>query len=108
MLSKFLLDIAGVRIRIEMSQFVPLHESFRPFLAADGQSDYTVCYRLVEELPPIPAEVIHEDLCYRVHPGPDGAHIRSFFDAPRDLIPYAMTYPGEGSGELMVDRKSVV
>ena len=103
MCSECLLEIAGVRFRLETQEPLALTKEFKPFLTAESRTDFTIRYRQVEVLPPIPAEVLHEECSYRVHPRPEGGYFRSFFDAPRDLTPYGVVYPGAAEGEVLVD-----
>ena len=86
----YLLEIAGIKIGMETHLFLQPEPEFADFLITDGNADFTARYHQVDQLPPIPAEILHEDNCYRVHPDGKGGYIRSFFDAPRDLTPYAV------------------
>lgn len=86
---QYLLAIAGTLIRIKTEQPLLVEKEFLPFLAESGTADFQVYYRQVDELPRIPDTIIHADHCYRVHPDGNGGYIRSFFDAPRDDLPYA-------------------
>ena len=86
-LSSYFLSIAGVSLSLETDRSFVEAKEFLPFLTEGECPDYRACFRLVAALPPIPDEVLHEDLCYRVHPNGRGGYLRSFFDAPRDLTP---------------------
>ena len=90
MLYQYALAIAGIIIRIETEQPLMVEPAFHPFLTQDGVPDFWALYRQVDALAEIPAEVIYEDNCYRVHPDGKGGAVRYFFDAPRDNIPYGM------------------
>lgn len=92
------LSIAGVPIRMELEQPVPMTEAFRPFVS-EQPPVYTARFRQVRELGPIDAQVVYSGNCYRVHP--EG--IRSFFDAPRDLTPYAVARTDHEAGLIGVD-----
>lgn len=97
----YLLDVAGLRIRMEMEQPLHIEESFHPFLTEGGDPDFRALYRQVDALPRIPETVLHEGNCYRVHPDGKGGYLRTFFDALRDDTPYAVAqYDG---GVIRVD-----
>ena len=83
-------QIAGVRLRLEMDCTPKTDGRFHPFLTTEGEPDYIIRVCQVEALPPIPAEVIHEEKSYRVHPDGRGGYIRSFIDAPLEDHPYAV------------------
>ena len=91
------LSIAGVTIRMAFQEPVPMTDAFRPFLTRQ-QPDYTAVFRRVEALPAYDARVLFEGNCYRVHP--DGC--RSFFDAPKDLTPYALARTDHAAGTVDV------
>lgn len=89
--------IAGVTIRLESDQVLKVTEEFAPFLEDHPVSRYRGVFHRVDELPPIPGEVMMEDSCHRVHPDGRGGHQRSFFDPPRDLDAYSLvTYDYAG------------
>lgn len=93
----YTLSIAGLLIRMETEQPLTVEREFSPFFAQDGTPDFWARYRQVDTLPGIPAEILHEDNCYRVHPDGKGGCLRSFFDAPRDDTPYAVAqYDADG------------
>ena len=102
-LSSYFLSIAGVSLSLETDRSFVEAEEFLPFLTEGECPDYRACFRLVAALPPIPDEVLHEDLCYRVHPDGRGGYLRSFFDAPRDLTPYAVAAYDYPQGVIQVD-----
>lgn len=70
---------------MELEHPVPMTEAFRPFLTGRG-GGYTGRFRRVDRLPAFDDRVIAAGNCYRVHPG----GLRSFFDPPRELTPYAL------------------
>ena len=77
--------------------------SFLPFVKGADAPDYRIVFRQVEALPAVPEMVIHEDDCYRVHPDGNGGYLRSFFDAPRDLTPYAVAEYDHLDGLIQID-----
>lgn len=91
------ISLAGVTIRMELQEPVAMTDPFRPFLAA-GVPDYTAKFRRVETLPEYDDRVLYEGSCYRVHPG----NCRSFFDAPKDLTPYALAQTDHAAGTIDV------
>ena len=92
------LSIAGLPIRMELERPVPMTDAFRPFLTALPPR-YTGRFRQVETLPPFDDRILYTGNCYRTHP--DGT--RSFFDAPRDMTPYALTRTDHEAGTVDVD-----
>lgn len=92
------LSIAGIPIRMELEQPVPMTDAFRPFLTAE-QPWFTGRFRCVERLPELEDAVLYTGNCYRAHPN----GVRSFFDAPKDLTPYAVARTDFGAGEITVD-----
>lgn len=96
------LRIAG--ISLSLTSFLPWkpEEAFLPFTEEVLSPDYRVTFRLTEALPPIPAEVIFEGDCYRVHPDGKGGCLRSFFDAPRETAPYGVAEYDWERGEVRV------
>ena len=91
------LSIAGVPIRMELEQPVPMTDAFRPFLTEE-EPVYTGRFRQVSELGAIDARCLFTGNCFRVYP--DG--VRSFFDAPRDLTAYAAARTDLESGTVEV------
>ncbi len=87
---RYCLSLADVIIAMETDQDLTVNKEFMPFLCETDQADFLASFRLVENLPDIPEAILHEDNCYRVHPDCHGGYLRSFFDAPRDLTPYAL------------------
>ena len=85
MMKTLALSIAGVPIRMELQEEVPMTDAFRPFLT-EREPDCIGRFRLVRDLPDFDRRTLYTGNCYRVHP--DGS--KSFFDAPRDLTPYAL------------------
>ena len=72
-------------------------EAFRPFLT-ERAPDCTGRFRLVRDLPDFDRRVLHTGTCYRVHPG----DAKSFFDAPKDLTPYALARTDHEAGTVDV------
>lgn len=89
-LHRYCLSLADITVAMETDHVLLLDEKFDPFLCETAKPDFLASFRLVERLPDIPEAVLHEDDCYRVHPDGHGGYLRSFFDAPRDLTPYAL------------------
>ena len=100
---RYNLSIAGLSIEAELDTPCEVEEQFRPFLAESAKPDFRACFRRVEQLPPIPETVLHEDSCYRVHPDGKGGYLRTFFDAPRDMAPYAVAVRDDAKHEIHVD-----
>lgn len=88
---------------MESDQLIAEKGEFLPFLTKSSTPDFRIEFRLVDVLPPIPNQVLHEDNCYRVHPDGKGGYIRSFFDAPRDMTPYAVAVYDYPNGIIRVD-----
>lgn len=80
------LRIAGICVSMKSFQPWNMEEAFRPFVETVPVPDYRVIFRWTDTLPRIPAQVLYEGECYRIHPG----GLRSFFDAPRQTEPYAV------------------
>ncbi|MBQ7801720.1 MAG: hypothetical protein IJ375_05295 [Oscillospiraceae bacterium] len=95
--------VAGLTLRIETDRVLEEEARFRPFLTGEQTPDFRITFRQVDELPPIPAEVLYESDCYRVHPDGRGGYLRSFFDAPRDLTPYAVAVYDYPAGQIRID-----
>lgn len=99
----FTLSIAGINLQITADCPIQEDAAFHPFLAEASTPDFRVCFRQVEDLPPFSESVLHEDACYRVHPDGKGGYIRTFFDAPRDMTPYAVGTYDYSRGEIRID-----
>lgn len=84
------LSVAGLGLRFESDRPIGMEDRFRPFLRSHGSPNLTLRFTEVDRLPDLPEQLIHEDVCYRIHPDGHGGFLRSFFDAPRDLTPYAL------------------
>lgn len=97
------LSIAGLTLRMDTDQPLALGRAFQPFLVEETDPDFRACFHQVPALPPFPGEILHEDLGYRVHPNGRGGYLRSFFDAPRDLTPYAVAFYDYPQGVIQVD-----
>ena len=91
-------SIAGVPISLETEQGLPLTASFRPFVTEEPPV-YRGVFRKVEQLPDFDPAVLYRGSCYFVHP----RGLRSFFDAPRDEIPYALARTDHDAGIIHVD-----
>lgn len=102
--SKYQLDleIAGVSMSLHSFQHWKDEPSFLPFVKKVKSPDYRVKFEQIETLPVFSESVIHEDECYRVHPNGKGGYLRSFFDAPRDLTPYAVAEYDHDNGMIQV------
>jgi len=93
------LSLSGFVLRIESD--LPIHAApkFLPFLTKSTAPDLIGRIERTDHLPELSDDVIHEDLCYRVHPDGMDGFLRSFFDAPRDQTPYAVSaWDGETRG----------
>ena len=88
---QFDLSISGFILRIESDLSIHAHPKFSPFLTKSTAPDLICRIAQTDHLPELSDNVIHEDLCYRVHPDNRGGYLRSFFDAPRDLTAYAVS-----------------
>lgn len=83
------LEIAGVSISLNTFRKWEVIPSFLPFVKNVETADYQVDFRLVKELPEYSTEILYEDKSYRIHSNEKDGYVRTFFDAPRDLMPYA-------------------
>ena len=88
---------------IETDQCLKMEEDFLPFLSKETSPDFHAQFRRVDQLPTIPDEVVHEDACYRVHRHGNGGYLRSFFDPPRDMTPYAVANYDYDRGKIQID-----
>ena len=93
----FALSIAGVPIRMELQEAVPMTDAFRPFLT-EAEPVYTGRFRRVEELPEHDPAVLYTGTCYRVHPG----GVRSFFDVQLGPESYAVSRTDYEAGTVQV------
>ena len=96
-MSGFALSIAGVPIRMELQEAVPMTDAFRPFLT-EAEPVYTGRFRRVEELPEHDPAVLYTGTCYRVHPG----GVRSFFDVQLGQKSYAVSRTDYEAGTVQV------
>ena len=96
-MSGFALSIAGVPIRMELQEAVPMTDAFRPFLT-EAEPVYTGRFRRVEELPEHDPAVLYTGTCYRVHPG----GVRSFFDVQLGPKSYAVSRTDYEAGTVQV------
>lgn len=97
------LSIAGVTLRMDTDRLLAPEDNFAPFLTEESNPDFLACFRQTAQLPPIPEKVLYEGNCYRVHPDGRGGYLRSFFDPPRDLTPYAVATYDYCRGSIQVD-----
>lgn len=97
------LSIAGITLRMDTDRLLAPEDNFAPFLTEESSPDFLACFRQVAQLPPVPERILHEDNCYRVHPDGRGGYLRSFFDPPRDLTPYAVATYDYPRGSIQVD-----
>lgn len=97
------LDIAGVSMSLVSFMQWEKEQKFLPFVKSTVSPEYTVIFRKTDVLPSFSDTVIHEDNCYRVHPDGKGGFIRSFFDAPRDMTPYAVAEYDYSNGQIRID-----
>lgn len=97
------LQIADISFSMKFSYYCNDNLEFHPFMIKSPNSNFRIRFNQVNELPEIPATVLHEDNCYRVHPDGKGGYLRSFFDAPRDDTPYAVGQYDYDNGEIRID-----
>lgn len=97
------LEIAGISIAIQSFLHWEEEKVFTPFVKDVEYPDFWVDFQQTDTLPAIPDSIIHEDDCYRVHPDGKGGYLRSFFDAPRDLTPYAVAEYDYEEGKIQVN-----
>ena len=97
------LEISGVSIQMRSFQQWEEESAFRPFIKEVEKTDYTAVFNLVDELPAFSETVLHEDVCYRVHPDNQGGFLRTFFDAPRDYTPYGVAKYDHTNGIIRID-----
>jgi hypothetical protein len=97
----FALSIAGVPIRMELQEEVPMTDAFRPFLT-EAEPVYTGRFRRVETLPGFDPAVLYTGNCYRVHPG----GVRSFFDVQMGPQSYAVSRTDYEAGTVQVQYLS--
>lgn len=102
-LQRYLLSIGGISIQLETDQCLTEGEEFHPFVMEGENPDFRACFRLVDCLPSIPDQVLYEELCFRIHPDGRGGFLRSFFNAPVDLSPYAVAAYDYPRGIVCVD-----
>jgi len=96
------LEIAGISLSIQSFLSWKEDPAFTPFQKKTETPDFRVVFHQVNELPALPETVFHEDHCYRVHPDGKGGYLRSFFDAPRDLSPYAAAEYDYADGNIQI------
>lgn len=84
------LSIGGIGISLETDQNLDMTESFAPFRDDCVKPRYRAVFHREEEIPPIPEEVVSEGVSCRIHPDGRGGFLRSFFNAPKDMVPYSL------------------
>ena len=90
-------EIGGIGISLETDRELEVTEEFAPFHRETVKPKYRALFHRVEEIPPVPREIVSEDLCCRTHPDGKGGFLRSFFNPPEDLEPYSLvTYDYAG------------
>lgn len=95
--------IAGITLRMDSDRPIADNREFLPFLGEAESADFTGIFREVQRLPAVDLRVLHEDVCYRVHPDGNGGFVRTFFDASRDRTPYAVAAYDYPNGLIRVD-----
>ena len=95
--------IADVTVCLQTDQVLAEEDIFRPFVTQSEDVDFRAVFRQVDQLPTIPEKILYEDLCYRVHPDGKGGFLRSFFDAPSDMTPYAVAAYDHPGGSIRVE-----
>lgn len=83
------LCVAGIGLRLIHQEPLQITERFAPFACPGGQAVYTARFWEVDSLPAV-LPAVYEDVCWRLHPDGSAGFLRTFFDAPRDLTPYAL------------------
>lgn len=101
--AEYSFQIAGVVVTMETDLVLAEEANFCPFLTQSEDADFRAVFRQVDRLPTIPEKILYEDLCYRVHPDGKGGFLRSFFDAPNDMTPYALAAYDHPGGSIRVD-----
>ena len=96
------LEIAGISLSIQSFIHWDEKPEFLPFIKKAELPDFIIRFQQTDRLPMLPSEVLYEDACYRVHPDGQGGYIRSFFDAPRDMTPYAVTEEDYANGRIQI------
>ena len=96
-------EIARISIALQSNERWENENAFISFRKKIEIPDYQVVFRQVDTLPVISKKAIYEDNCYRVHPDGKGGYLRSFFDAPRDLTPYAVAQYDYPNGKVQID-----
>lgn len=95
-------SIAGITLRMESDSPIGDNREFLPFLTESESADFVGIFRKVQQLPGVSSRILHEDVCYRVHPDGRGGLVRTFFDAPRDQAPYAVAAYDYPNGLIQV------
>lgn len=84
------LNIAGICIQLKSELFYKITTAYAPFVSNGTYPEYIVCFQEVPALNNVLSTIIHESRCYRVYSDDKGGYFRSFFDAPKDMTPYAI------------------
>lgn len=96
------LSIAGLRLRVVSDVITHVEDQFQPFLTEFDTPDIWAVFQPTDQLPELPEQIIHQDMCYRVHSDHRGQFMRSFFDAPRDYTPYAVSDRESDGSRILV------
>lgn len=102
-LYRLFLSIAGISVQLETDRSLAKGDEFLPFLTGESNPDYRAFFRRVDRLPLIPDQILHEELCFRIHPDGRGGFLHSFFNPPGDLTPYAVAMHDYSRGIVQVD-----
>ena len=103
-------EIGGIGISLETDRGLEVTEEFAPFHRETVKPKYRALFHRVEEIPPVPGEIVSEELCCRTHPDGKGGFLRSFFNPPEDLEPYSLVsydYAGGIIDVPYVERGSI-
>ena len=95
-------QIADISVCLKTEMRLADEKSFLPFVC-DRADGYRVLFRKVDALLEVPDEVIYQNEYYRVHPDGKGGYIRSFFDQPRGMQPYAVAVYDFANRQITVD-----
>ena len=96
------LEIAGITLSLQSAARWNDEPEFQPFVKKAENPDFRILFYETDRLPPLSPDVLYEDACYRVHPDGQGGYIRSFFDAPRDMTPYAVVDEDYANGSIRI------
>lgn len=99
----YYLEIAGISLHIQTFMKLKEYDAFFPFYKKTEKPDFKINFEQVNQLPVFEGQVVHEDECYRVHLDSDGKIVRSFFEAPKDFVPYAVARSNLNQGFVQID-----